>query len=67
MSAQIPRPIGIIAFASALLASGLGVSVPVKILPRRRTAIGTIAQIGRNSVSVGTYERVANPQNREPC
>src|SRR5436190_233757 len=27
-SAQIPRPIGIIAFASALLASGLAVGVP---------------------------------------
>ena len=28
MSAQIPRPVGSIAFVSALLASGLGVSVP---------------------------------------
>lgn len=77
MSALL-RPIRTIAFASAFLASGLGVGVPANIafagdcltapiLPRRRTATGTIAQIGRKSVSVGTYKRITVLQNREPC
>ena len=42
------------------------IALPHRILPRQRTAAGTIEQIGRNSGSAGTYAPLINLCNKEP-